>query len=621
MNTKKLLALIMVLAMVLCLAACAPADDNSTPASTDDPVVDNTGDTGTDDNTGDNNDDNNDDQNDEPVIIEDGDVSITFDDGNYGFVTVYDGRANADASTLEIVEINGNKALKITNQSGKVPYVAFDVWSLLGENAANVASVEMMLGIENPDGKFYACSGSLILWNSGKLSSTTHDWSVYLENKNPKTATFKLGEDEAISETDSVVVLTLSTDNGATAGAANANLYVYNVTFKDASGNILTADSSATFNAPEGFSGSKDMSNLKYLKNTVSLDGMAGISGGGWAQNGVEMTEEFIAALVPGSVVEIEYSSTSGDLWIVMPDAGAGWSRIAQQQATKNNSKGICQITYEQFVAVLGEDVSTWGARLQCESDTDWQVYSVKVGLDSGLVTTVGKTDLEITTSGDGWAQNGIELTEEQWAMFVPGTVLEVTYGSESGELWVVLPWADAGWSRIEQQTAACDGSTMQITWEQMAAVCGDDVSAWGTMLQFESDTAWEVYSVAICSGAFINTTGNTELEGFACTGSGWGQNGFELTEEQWALMAPGAVITVKYTSASGDLWIVLPDASAGWSRVEQQTAICDGETMQITYEQIAAVCGDDVSAWGARLQFEASDAWEVYSVSIGMAA
>ena len=42
------------------------------------------------------------------------------------------------------------------------------------------------------------------------------------------------------------------------------------------------------------------------------------------------------------------------------------------------------------------------------------------------------------------------------------------------------------------------------------------------------------------------------------------------------------------------------------------------GETAQITYEQIAAVCGDDVSTWGAKMQFESDGAWKVYAVTVG---
>lgn len=612
MKLNKIVAALLAIVMVMSLAACGgetPDPSESQTPSTSTPATDPQSDTPAD-----------------PVVT-DGDVSVDFEDGNYGFAAVYDGRANADASTLEVVESYGNKALKVTNGSGKVPYVAIDVLSLLGENAANVKSVEMTLGVENPDGKFYACSGNLIMWDTSKLSSTTHGWSVYLESKNPKTAVFTLEDYEAFSAENSVAVLTLDTDNGASAGAANANLYIYNITFKDASGAVIAADSSAAFAAPEGFAGEKDMSNLKYLKNTVSLDGMSGISGDAWDQNGVEMTEDFIAALVPGAVIEIEYTTTSatGDLWIVMPWATAGWIRVEQQSATKNNSKNICQITYEQIAAACAsEDVSTWGAMFQCESDGNWTVYSVKVGQDSGLVQTTNKTAIDgFSCTGDAWGQTGFELTAEQWALMQPGAIIEVEYNSATGNLWAVMPWAEAGWMRINADNGAtpiCNGSKLQVTYEQIAAICGDDVTKWGAMLQFESDSAWEVYSVTICGGSMKDTGNSVEIDGFSCSEAAWNQNGFELSSEQWALMVPGSVMTVQYNSEDGTLWAVLPWAEAGWKRINADngiTPIYDGSVLQVTYEQIAEVCGDDVSKWGAMLQFESGSAWEVYSVSI----
>jgi len=603
-KARKMLALVMSIVMLLSLAACggntAP-ETTAPPATTEAPPVVT-----------------------EPVKAE---VSVDFEDGNLGYVAVYDGMANADASTVEVVDYNGSKALKVTNGSGKVPYVAFDVWSLLGENAANVASIEMTMGIENPDGEFYACSGEVKLWEDNGLSKTAYGWSVYLENKNPKVASVVLKDQAFSAETAPLMVVTLNTDNGATAGKANANFFIDDIRFLDASGNLIAADTSAAFAAPKGFGGDKDMSNLQCLKaGAVSLDGMSGITGTAWGQNGVDMTEEFLAALVPGAVVEIEYASTSGDIWIVMPDAAAGWSRVQQQTAATNNSKNIAQITYEQIASVCGEDITTWGARLQCESSGDWEVYSVKVGQKSGLVNSAKKTVwYEGSITGGAWGQNGIDLTEDMLSALVPGTMIEVNYTTTSatGDLWIVMPDAAAGWSRVQQQTAACDGAVMQITYEQIAAVCGEDISTWGTRLQLESDGDWEVFSISLVTSSFVGTVNNVNLEGFACTGTAWGQNGFELTAEQIALLVPGAVITVNYTTASptGDLWIVMPDAAAGWSRVQQQTAACDGSVMQITYEQIAAVCGEDVSTWGTRLQLESDGDWEVFSVSIGTAA
>ena len=558
-----------------------------------------------------------------PAAVAESEVSLDFEDGNAGFVAVYEGMANSAAAAVEVVDYNGSKALKVTNANGKVPYVAFDVVSLLGDKAADVASVEMTMGIENPDGKFFACSGEMKLFVDGELSKIARNWSVYMEKKNPKVASFTMDGESFSAESAPVMVVSLTVDNGIAKGAAPAVLYIDDVRFLDAEGNVIAADSTVSFNAPEGFGSGADMSNLQYLgADAVELEGMAGKAAGAWSQDGVEMTEEFLAALVPGAVIEISYSSESGDMWIVLPDAAAGWTRIEQQTAVTNLSHSTAQITFEQIAAVLGEDVSAWGARLQCEASGAWEVYGVKVGQPTGLKNLANKVSIDgFAKSGAAWAQDGIELTEEQWAMMKPGAVIEINYSSASGDMWIVLPDAAAGWTRIEQQTAPCNGSVCQISFEQIAAVLGEDVSTWGARLQCEASGDWEVYGVSIASAALVPTKGNVAIDGFAPSGAAWAQDGIELTEEQLAMLVPGSVITIQYESENGDLWIVMPDAAAGWSRIQQQTAACDGSVCQITYEQIAEVCGEDVSAWGARLQCEASGAWTVFAAYIGSAA
>ena len=124
---------------------------------------------------------------------------------------------------------------------------------------------------------------------------------------------------------------------------------------------------------------------FKALKNLVNFEGFA-VTGGGWGQDGFEMPQEILDALVPGSVVSIQYTSENGDMWIVMPDSAAGWMRVGQGNADGSNSDSavfngnVAQITYEQIAAVCGDDVSTWGARMQCEASGAWEVFSVKVG-------------------------------------------------------------------------------------------------------------------------------------------------------------------------------------------------------------------------------------------------
>ena len=91
------------------------------------------------------------------------------------------------------------------------------------------------------------------------------------------------------------------------------------------------------------------------------------------------MPQEIIDALVPGSVVTISYESEDGNMWLVMPWATAGWMRVGNDGADVADGK-IAQVTYEQIEALCGEDKSTWGAMMQCESSSAWNVYAVAVG-------------------------------------------------------------------------------------------------------------------------------------------------------------------------------------------------------------------------------------------------
>lgn len=552
------------------------------------------------------------------VATAEGEASIDFEDGNAGFAAVFSGMANSDASTLEVVEFNGSKALKVTNGSGKVPYVAIDAASLLGDKLADVASIEMTLGIENPDGKFFACSGNVILWNGDKLDSGKQAWSVYMEKKNPKTASFGASLSADVAP---IFVITLDTDAGVSKGAANANLFIDDIKFLDASGNVIPADTSVSFVEPNGFGGGKDMSNLFYLDETVNVEAAAGVKGGAWSQDGFEFTQEMLDALVPGAVVEISYSSANGDMWLVFPDAAAGWSRIEQQTAMTNFSKNVAQITYEEIVAVVGEDQADWGARMQFEASGDWEVYACKIGQPSGLVGSGAKVEIPGAAGikGNAWGQDGVDFTEEILDALVPGSFVEVSYSSAAGNMWIVLPDAAAGWSRVLQQSAPTDGTIAQISYEDIIAVVGEDKADWGARIQFESEGDWEVYGAWVVKNSMKPVKGNVEIAS-GVKGNAWGQDGFEMSEDVLSRLVPGAVVSVQYTSTSGDLWLVFPDAAAGWSRIMMMSAACDGNVCQVSYEDIVAVVGEDQADWGARMQFESSGDWEVYTAYIGNA-
>ncbi len=429
-----------------------------------------------------------------------GEVSIDFEDGVYGFVGV-DKSVNpvGDDSTLSIADFGGSKALKVES-NGKIPYVGIQVDALLGDKAANVKTVEMSLGIENPDGEFNAVSGKIYAFLGAENERKDGDWSVYLETANPKTAVYAVPDEMSFGEGNYMVV-SLETDNGKDAGATPAILYIDNIAFKDASGNVIAADTTAEYVSTAT---GEDRSNLANVTDAVEFEGFA-TKGDGWAQSGFAMTEDILAALVPGSVVEISFTSENGDMWIVMNEAEAGWMRVGDGtngSSTVNDSKTTAQIPFEMLAEYCGDDVSKWGTTMQCEASGAWEVFSVKVGQAAKSYSLTDTVEFKgFATKGDGWAQDGKDMTEDILTALVPGSVVEVTYTSESGDMWLVLPDAEAGWMRVGDGTngkAITDGSKAYIPYEMIAEYCGDDVSKWGARMQCEASGAWEVFGVAV---------------------------------------------------------------------------------------------------------------------------
>ena len=547
---------------------------------------------------------------------------IDFADGAYGFLGLSTAKGNADASELSVVDYNGGKALKIVSQ-GKVPYVAFNLEGLVGDKIADVRAISATFGVDlGADGKFYAVSGEVYTYTGADNNEAKHGWSVYLAKKNPRTIVTKLDDGEAfVAGAGNTVVFSKETDNYQTASGAPVAWYLTDIQFLDAEGNALALDLSATYQAAET---GRDMSNLVALTNAVEFPGFSGISAGGWAQDGLEMPQEIIDALVPGSVVEVEFESADGTMWIVLPDAAAGWMRVGgcgNDVDAVNNSHNIAQIPYEMIVKFCGEDKATWGARMQCEAQTDWTVYAVRVGQRAHQIVLKNAVEFPgFAKSASAWAQDGLEMPQEIIDALVPGSVVEVNFESADGSMWIVLPDAAAGWSRVAQGEATIIGDKAYITYEQIVAVCGEDKATWGARMQCEAASDWSVYGVRVGQkGELMGVVNPVAFAGFDKSGSAWGQDGLEMPQEITDALVPGAVVTISYESADGTMWIVMPDSAAGWMRVGNDGAdVATGSVAQITYEQIAAACGEDKATWGARMQCEAASDWHVYSVTVG---
>ena len=630
MKAKKVLALCVAVAMTMSLAACGN-EENAGSSNVQESVVEQSSEESTEESSSEVAPESSEDQSGNAAVSA-GPASIDFEDGLFGFAGV-DKSVNsaADDFAMEVADYAGSKALKVS-PNGKKPYVGIQVDALLGDKAADVRTIEMTIGTESAE-KFYATSGKIYAFLGENNDRSDAAWSVYLENANPKTVSFAVPDGMSFTAGNYIVV-SLETDNGQTDTGTPSTMYIDNIAFKDASGNVLEADTSAEYVAVDT---GVDRSNLCALTDVVEFEGFA-TSANGWAQDGFTMPQEVLDALVPGSVVEISYSSVNGDMWIVMNEAAAGWMRVGQPggegtPAYYNSSKNIAQITYEQLAALCGDDVSTWGSTMQCEASEAWEVYSVKVGKKAPSYALADAVEFEgFSTSGAGWAQAGFTMPQEILDALVPGAMVEITYSSVNDDIWIVMNEAEAGWMRVGQPggegtPGIADGSKCYISYEQIAALCGDDVSTWGSTMQCEASEAWEVYSVKVGTAQEFKMLNNlVEFEGFNTSANGWAQAGFTMPQEILDALVPGSVVTINYSSVNNDMWVVMNEAEAGWMRVGQPggegtPGVMNGSVCQITYEQIAALCGDDVSTWGSTMQCEASEAWEVYSVAVGTAA
>lgn len=179
--------------------------------------------------------------------------SIDFEDGQYGFAKMSTRARTAELSNVSVADFNGSKALFVENVDGKAMYLGLDLDELLGEKISSLSSIQMDIATDRNGAKFSACSGFLYAYTGKELDETKLDgWSVYLEDKNPNRVKFDVSSVSFVPNSDNYIVISKEVDNDA---ENIANLYIDNIAFIDAAGNVIEADTSAVMTEPEGFIG------------------------------------------------------------------------------------------------------------------------------------------------------------------------------------------------------------------------------------------------------------------------------------------------------------------------------------------------------------------------------
>ncbi len=462
-------------------------------------------------------------------------ASLDFEDGKFAFTAPYLKAADATEIELAVADFNGSKALQITNKGGKAPYVGIDVASLLGSKIADVKKVQMDIGVSYPDGTFSAIQGRAFTWTGADLTETEYGWSVYLENKNPVRATFDISEVPFTADSKNIMIIGLNLGSSVdSAKAVTGTLYIDNIAFYDGDSKLIEADSAAEFVAPDGFEKAERDPKLWTLSDPVELPDFA-VSAAGWAQSGRALTDEEKALFVPGSVIEIAYKCDN-PVWLVFVGADGAkfktekdWQRfgvvdpdgspqVFDTIGNVDDAGTTVQFTYEQIVERLGEDFASKIGQFQLEGQSDWEVYSVKIGKKSDYTALTDVTELDdFAVSAAGWAQSGRALTDEEKALFVPGSIIEISYKCEK-PVWFVFVGADGAKFKTEKDwqrfgvvdpdgspqvfdtigSVNADGDKVQFTYEQIVERLGEDFLDKIGQLQCEGQADWEVYGISI---------------------------------------------------------------------------------------------------------------------------
>jgi hypothetical protein len=325
---------------------------------------------------------------------------------------------------------------------------------------------------------------------------------VFLPRTNPNQAVIEIdcGREERLMVPghQNLFILTLEVDNGKERGVGAGTIFITNIAFYDADGELLPVDTSAGFDAPEGF-GSVDYSNLFMVFNERVYEGMTG-SCGAWGQaislDALKNDGPFdvLEWLVTDAVVTVAYVGASEPEMILQSwSGGEGWAKIAP--AAVNNTGTLAQFIYADMVAAFGTDDFSLVDKFYIGATFDpIQVSGVTFGTSdfvtmredvagdwSGLVWPFGQIDAGWSGSCGPWGQAvSIDHIDNDGefdpAVLQPGVVVTVFYDGAAEPEMILQSWSGgSGWAKIAPFAVNSSGTGAQFGYADMAEAFGTD--------------------------------------------------------------------------------------------------------------------------------------------------
>jgi len=179
---------------------------------------------------------------------------INFADGKHSFLSMNTGAPGTDPdSKLEIANVDGANALRMTAPNGKALRLGINLDGLLGSRAVDVKTVVLDVYAEYPDGNFSAVSGRISAMSGDTTPFSEDTWQIYLASRNPIQAIFEVGGDGFSAAGPNLVEFSCTTNGPASRGDTPAAIVIKSIAFYDSGNEAIKADTAAGWAAPEGY--------------------------------------------------------------------------------------------------------------------------------------------------------------------------------------------------------------------------------------------------------------------------------------------------------------------------------------------------------------------------------
>ena len=568
---KKFLAVLLAMVMTVSLVACGgtqPGNENPTPEPTSEPTK-------------------------APDTVTD-EISIDFEDGNFGFAMMKTRPRKADESVLSVTEVNGSKALYVKHVEAAEMHLGIDIDAILGEKVTEVRKITMTLGTEHGDAKFASAAGELLVYTGDQLVETkVSTWAVYMKNKNPKTVTIELPEGVAFTAgNDNYFVINKLEDTGSVI----SDFYIDDIRFYDANGNVLKGDTTVVMEAPANFLKRVEEEDDNTSAVKVAMDEAYG---GDWGQSGI-ISAEVLSQFTSGVTITVKYELQSGYDYYLWGPMDSSWAKLgpakigmtakaAAEEGDKYHAQDDGFIVIDDFTnteltfTLSAETV----AELVAGGGLSAQTYGVVAfeAVLTGETASVLKEKVagEESYCGD-WGQSAV-VPADVLAKFAGDVTVTAKYELQSGYdyyLWGPMDssWAKLGAAKIGMTAKAAaeegdkyhvqddgfividDFTNTEITFTLPAAVVAELVASGGLSAQTYGVTVYEI----VLEGK-APTMLKEKVAADEAYGGDWGQSGI-VSADVLAKFGGDVTVTVKYELQSGYDYYLWGPMDSSWAKL-----------------------------------------------------